>query len=55
LIVGPAEKTGIAPYLKENLSVVEGIFCLLFDLVDSEILGNSPALRVASKMGIGIL
>ena len=54
LIVGPAEQAGIAPHLKENLEEAEGILCLLFDNVDSEMLANSPRLRVVSKMGIGV-
>ena len=40
--------------LEENLEVAEGIFCPVFDHIDSDILGNSPALRVVIKMGVGI-
>jgi glyoxylate reductase len=54
LIVGPAEQAGFAPHLKENLEEAEGILCLLFDDVDSEMLANSPRLRVVSKMGVGV-
>jgi glyoxylate reductase len=54
LVVGPAEFGGIAPHLKENLEEAEGILCLLFDNVDSEILASSPRLRVVSKMGVGV-
>ena len=54
LIVGPAEQAGIAPHLKENLEEAEGILCLLFDDIDSELLANSPRLRVISKMGVGV-
>jgi glyoxylate reductase len=54
LVVGPADIAGFAPHLKENLEETEGILCLLFDKVDSEILANSPRLRVVSKMGVGV-
>jgi hypothetical protein len=51
-MVGQATHAGIVPHLKENLSVVEGIFDCYYDHVDSEIPGNSPVLRVASNKGL---
>jgi D-isomer specific 2-hydroxyacid dehydrogenase, catalytic domain len=38
----------------EDLELDEGILCLLFNHVESEILGNPLVLRVVSEIGVGI-
>jgi glyoxylate reductase len=54
LIVGPPDPPGFAPHLMEQLNDVEGIFCLLSDYVNEDLVLNAPRLRVVSNMAVGV-
>lgn len=53
LLVGPAEPPGFAPHLLDFIGEAEGIFCLLTDHVDQQLLDSAPRLRVVSNMAVG--
>ncbi len=56
LIVGPdpAEESGLAPALEEELGQVEGLFTLLTVPVNETLLEKAPKLRVVSNMAVGV-
>jgi len=39
--------------LRKKVASIEGLYCLLTDVVDEEILGRAPKLRVVSTMAVG--
>jgi len=53
LLVGPVEPPGFASHLLDYISEAEGIFCLLVDRIDSNLLDAAPRLRVISNMAVG--
>ncbi len=53
LLVGPAEPSGFAPHLLEQIGEAEGVLCLLIDRIDQNLLDLAPRLRVVSNMAVG--
>ncbi len=54
LFVGPADPSGFAPHLIEQLGEAEGVLCLLSDRFDQSMVDAAPRLRVVSNMAAGI-
>lgn len=54
LVIGPAERPGWAPEVRERLCDAEGILCLLTEPVDEAVLDEAPRLRVVSNMAVGV-
>ncbi len=53
-LTGPKDTSGFSSELLERLPEAEGIFTLLVDRVDEELLAQATRLRVVSNMAVGV-
>jgi glyoxylate reductase len=54
LLIGPEGNTGLSTKLQNNLSKAEGLFTLLIDSIDEDIILKAPQLKVISNMAVGV-